>query len=520
MLIKLKYLLLPLVLLFAFLLRARMFLHGDFYYLIDQARDLLLTKEIVVNHTLTLIGARTGLGGLFHGPIWLYMIAPFFAIFGGNPFLTLVPLFIIVSLTLVLLGFFVGWRLHNYYFGLLLALILSVSSSLVSTVAYTTNAQMQPIVVILYLYATIEFIRGKDKFIILSSFLVGLGFQFESAFAVLLIFLTIFAVLLRGKLPSLRNILESIIAFILPLSTFILFDLRHQFLMTKSFIRLFGSPIKPLPGYEKYASITFRFLDRLLGMRDSLSAPLFSNYGLTYVLLLIIFVIPILLLLGNLLGRKFSLNKEYLFLLFSPLIIFGLYVFYPLPLWPHYLLPVSIFTIILSAYSIKIIYAKNIFLKCLVCVFLLLLILPALQSISSQYLSGKSYVLSSDGTYRNQLAVAEWVLNDSKGKESGYFVYSPGILTYNMDYLIWWVSKRDGYKTLTNQKLKITYLIMYPHLTDDMGAYTFWKKNVLRTNGKVILTKFFTGGITVQKLLIDKAEPAVDPNYYQSLIFR
>src|ERR1035437_2465775 len=218
---KIKYIFLPLILLFAFLLRSRIFLSGDFYYLIDQARDLLLTKNIVVGHTLTLLGARTGLGGLFHGPIWLYIISPFFFIFGGNPFLTLVPLFIIVSLTLVVLGFLVGWRLHGFYFGLVLALIFSVSSSLVSTVVFTSNAHMQPIVVILYLYATIEFIRGKDKFIILSLFLVGLGFQFEAAFAVLLVALTVFAVLLRGKLPTLKNAILGIVAFMLPLSTFI-----------------------------------------------------------------------------------------------------------------------------------------------------------------------------------------------------------------------------------------------------------------------------------------------------------
>src|ERR1035437_7871157 len=112
---KFKFIFLPLILLFAFLLRTRMFLYGDFYFLVDQARDLLLTKGIVVDHTLTLIGARTGLGGLFHGPIWFYIIAPFFFLFGGDPFFTLVPLFLIVSLSLVVLGFFVGWRLHNFY---------------------------------------------------------------------------------------------------------------------------------------------------------------------------------------------------------------------------------------------------------------------------------------------------------------------------------------------------------------------------------------------------------------------
>jgi hypothetical protein len=61
---------------------------------------------------------------------------------------------------------------------------------------------------------------------------------------------------------------------------------------------------------------------------------------------------------------------------------------------------------------------------------------------------------------------------------------------------------------------------MYPHMANDDGAYIFWKKNVLHTQGKIVETKLFSSGIIVEKLLIDKAEPPVDPNYYQGLIFR
>jgi len=70
-----------------------MLLNGDFYYLLDQSRDMLLAQSIVIDHKLTLIGARTGLGGLFHGALWIYMITPFFMLAKGNPFLRL-PLFL------------------------------------------------------------------------------------------------------------------------------------------------------------------------------------------------------------------------------------------------------------------------------------------------------------------------------------------------------------------------------------------------------------------------------------------
>ena len=89
-----------------------------------------------------------------------------------------------------------------------------------------------------------------------------------------------------------------------------------------------------------------------------------------------------------------------------------------------------------------------------------------------------------------------------------------------MDYLLSWYGKNNPAIIFENKKDTITYLILYPHMTNDEGAYNFWKKNTLRTNGKVILTKTFFGGITVEKLLIEGKEPDVDPNYYQGLIFR
>lgn len=224
-----------------------MLLNGDFYYLVDQSRDLLLTKSLVIDHKLTLIGPRTGLGGIFHGPLWIYMIAPFFAIAKGNPFFTLAPLFILVSMATVMTGFFVGLRLYGKWMGLLLAMLLTLSASLVKTVPFTTNAQVLPLVFLLYLYAIFQFMRGKGIYFVFALFFIGLGFQFESAFAVLWIPLTLIAILLRRRIPNIRNIFLGMGAFLLATATFILFDLRHQFLMTSSMLRIFFNPMKPLP---------------------------------------------------------------------------------------------------------------------------------------------------------------------------------------------------------------------------------------------------------------------------------
>lgn len=508
------------IILLAFFLRSKMILSGDFYYLVDQARDMLLAKSVVIDHKITLIGARAGLGGLFHGPLWIYMIAPFFILAKGNPFFTLTPLFELVSLGTVIVGFFVGYKLYGRWMGLLLAALLCICATFVQTVPYTTNAQVLPIIFLCYLYAMVMFLRKDEKFFALAIFLIGLGFQFESAFAVLLFPLTVFAVILRKKLPMLRYITIGIIGFIGAVGTFILFDLRHKFLMLHSFISIFSNPVKPLPGYEQYAHIGFRVQDRVSTLWNSLLTPLFDPQPLTNLLLILILVIAILLLLKKVIMKKIQTkDKEYIFILFSPVIIFGVYVLYPLPLWPHYLLPVAALSCVILALSIQRIWIHT-YLKIFVGIFLFLAFLPAFIYMKNNYLFASAFATTSDGSYKNQLQAAQWVIADAKGQQYGYFAYTPGILTYNMDYLLWWVNYKNHTKIPTSTKQPLTYLLMAPTQENDKNAHEYWKQHVLHTSGEVLVQKRFSSGIIVEKLHISPDEPPVDPNYYQNLIFR
>jgi hypothetical protein len=506
----------------AFLLRSSMFMHGDFYYLVDQARDMLLAKSIVVDHKITLIGPRSGIGGIFHGPLWIYLITPFFMLFHGDPFWTLVPLFTIISMAIVIAGFFIGSRLYNHWVGLLFATLLTTSASLIHTVPYTTNAQIEPLIFLFYLYTIIVFMRGKSSYIIPACFLIGLGFQFESAFAILWIPLTIFAIVLKQKMPSVKYILFSIITFILTVSTFLLFDIRHQLLMSKTAIKLITTPTKPLQGYEQYADIGFRIHDRLSSLWASLFTPLFTTNTITQYLLIFIIFAGIFVLIKNIYqSKKMShANKEYLFIITAPLLIFGIYILYPLPLWEHYLLPITVLSALILALSIQQIWTYNVISKMVVFFFLFMTILPTLNVIKKDYFDHTLYQPLSDGSYLNQKEVAQWVMNDAKNKEFGYFVYTTSVLTYNMDYLLWWISQKDITNMPSNQKHQITYLIMYHYNVNDNNAHQYWKKNVIRTQGEILLTKQFQSGIIVEKLSISKNEQPADPNYYQNFIFR
>jgi hypothetical protein len=507
----------------ALLLRSTLFIHGDFPYLIDQARDMLLVKGIAVDHKLTLIGARSGLGGVFHGPLWLYMLVPTFLLSHGDPFGTLVPMFLLIGMMTVLAGFFIGTMLYNKGVGFLFALLLTVSPPLISATMSSTNAQVMPLIFLLYLGGMILYLRGSNRMLVSIILLIGLGFHFESAFAVFLIPLTIIAMLLRWSVPKSKYIVIGVIGFALVVSNFLFFELRHQFLMSNALLQLFKGHVPPLKGYEQYTDIGFRTMDRLHLLQESYVTNIpqgnIQAVTITFVLLLCAAVV-----VGMQIRKQKKLlqpEKEYVFLFLIPVFYFILYIAYPMPLWPHYILPITISSAFLTALSFHIVFKRRETLRFVIMgAFLVLLLVPLFPMLNSAYLTKTPYLPPTDGSYLNQVHAAESVYKDAGKNEFGYFVYHPAVLTYSMDYLLWWLGKEKYHVTASNQKHTLTYLLMYPAPLSDKGAYDFWKKNVVKTNGQVLDHKVLNGGIIIEKLLLDSKDPAPDPNYYQNLIFR
>jgi 4-amino-4-deoxy-L-arabinose transferase-like glycosyltransferase len=510
----------PLILLLAFLLRANLYVHHDFNFFLDQARDMMLVKQIAFDHKMTLIGARSGLGGIFHGPLWLYMIAPFFVIAQGDPFWTLVPLFLLVSLGIVAAGFFIGKSLYDSWTGLLFSLLLAMSPPLLEANLITTNAQVMPLIFLLYLFFVIKFLRGSEKYFIPAIIAIGLGFHFESAFAIFLIPLTVLLLIIRRSLPKMKTVVISFVGFFLAVSNFLFFEIRHQFLMTHAVLTLFAGKVQPLKGYENYANFGFRTMDRISLLRQYFFESIFQPNIFIY-----IFIICLVVAAGIVLFWKkkrsrdlIEQRKEFLFIFLIPFLYFGIYLFYPLPLWGHYILPLSITSALLLAVSLR---QVTDFLLGKICIalFLILITIPVLTGIKNTYLTSQAYIPAIDGSYRNQLAAVQKVFVDAKGSSFGYFEYSTAILTYNMDYLMWWQGREHKYLP-PSQKFPTTYLIMYPQPASDLHAQEFWKKNVIKTRGKMLQRWVMQGGITIEKLQISEGEQPVDPNYYQNLLFR
>ena len=511
---KISLLFLPLILLLSFFLGARMILAGDFFYLFDQARDYLLVKDIVDTRSLALIGTHSGLGGFFHVPLWLYMLAPVYILGGGNPF-AFTYFYIGLQLFTVFVAYLVGSRLYGNRGGLLISLLIALSPVTWSVVPNTIGVSTVPLVFLGLLYFLIKFLRGNSNSFIFAAFFAGLSLQFETALPLVLAPVLFIVFCLNGKsIKNIRLIFLSLISYVLCLSTFILFDLRHKFLMTSAVFNSFTGGHRE-KGYLDLASRIPAHFNSLLGTYRSV---LFKEDFLLTLLLSIIFILATVLIIKNKANPPAGGGKEFIFLLLFPVLTFTFFIFYPYPIWPEYVLGLLVPVVVAFYLAITIVW-KNIFGKALVILFLAITFFNVFVSIQNQYFQ-KYIPNNTAGSYLNQKAVVDWIFKDAGKGKFGYLVYTPEVYTHGMDYLVSWEAKNYPNKVPTTNKELTTYLILYPHMDNDEGAYDFWKKNTLKTNGQIILTKLFNGGITVEKLIIDKNEPEVDPNYYQGLLFR
>ncbi len=208
-------------------------IHGDIVFHTDIARDFLLMEDVVRNKPITLIGPRSGgIPGVFHGPLWTYLNIPAFILGNGNP--AVVGWFWVLLFAInVFIVYKVGSKMISADVGWITAAIASVIS------AFSVPGYFNPFGAVmfapLFIYFLFKYIQTNNiKDLLWSLFILGIVIQFQMAFGVpilvLVVPLLIFLVIRNKKFLH----IFSLLILLIPLSTFILFDLKHQFLQTKS----------------------------------------------------------------------------------------------------------------------------------------------------------------------------------------------------------------------------------------------------------------------------------------------
>ena len=495
--------LLPFILYIVYLL-AYFPLNGEIHLSNDIGRDFLLLSELD-QKKIVLIGPRTNTQGLFHGPLWTYMNYPAFIIGNGDP-VVVAWFWVILGIIFLLTTFFIVRKLFGTLPAIAASLLLSVR--LVPHINSVFSPEAMFFFMPFFLFTMVKYIESK-KAIFLAFHLITLAIFIQLNIGVGILFLLMSSFLSIGFIIK-NKLWKHLLAFLLVplfLSNFIAFDIRHDFRMLKALLNLGNSSNFIIP-FKEWVQ------DRL---NNTVSIQLLSD---TTNLLLFVYAVFSLVVVATLMRIKndAKVRTIYLILLFYYFGYMILSFFNKGIMLYHYIhLLIPLTTIWLVSFlkgPYKIVFAAVIFI-----VFLFNF------NFATHWVSDtqNSIVGKSPDSWKALQVVGQSVVDGEKGKEFGYFVFSPDSYAYQQRYAMIYSFKSLHAKAFEYVKKPTTYVIASPPPTNDpYMTYVWWRINEVKISSLPVLTKKFPGGYTIEKFNLSPQEQKVpfDPTIQLGISFR
>lgn len=207
-------------------------LEATLQFLGDQGRDALVWKKMLFDHDLPFIGPITSVGGFFLGPLYYYLMAPFYWIFGNSPIGPAYATALIGVLTIPALFFFTK-QLFSVAVAKLAAFLYTFGAIPVTETRSAWNPNPMPLAALGIVYGFYQAQKTKQiKWLYLSALSLGIALQLHYMIVFLSPFI-LWQLFLAFKQPRLRRALLAwfclIILLMLPL---ILFEIKNHFLNT------------------------------------------------------------------------------------------------------------------------------------------------------------------------------------------------------------------------------------------------------------------------------------------------
>lgn len=481
-------------------------LHQDILFQTDIARDFLLLQEID-DKKLVLLGPRSSTGGLFHGPLWLYLNYPAFVIGQGNPLVVgwfwigLIILFLATS-------FLIAKKLFEENTAYLFTLFLSVMLIFEARGLFNPHGAFFLLPVFFFLFIrSIQTLRLK--FVLPFFFVAGCIIQFQMAIGIPLLILSSLPLcyeMIKQKKPL---YLFSFFILLLPLATFILFDLKHQFIQLHSLISyIFGSNFDT----KTYTNV-WGLVQNRIALMTGTGLGIFKD--VTGTSNLIIGLIVIILLAIQIKDKKYRL------IYFSFIYLYVGYYFLSLTnksggMLYHYYMPFYPLVFLVFASFITSRYK-------------MLFFVVFLFAYLSNFTSAKAYLASSENffgkdqnswKFLSQMGQKVYMGNE---KELGYFIYMPDSLAYQPKYAVSYAAQHTTQQVSYFQKKPVTYLVIAPPPPDNPFMKDEWWKTVqVKIDSKPEKVITFENGYKIEKYLLSGEEQKIpfDPAIDTGIHFR
>ncbi len=416
----------------------RLFLtaNGNFLFNMDNARDMVDVREMVVLGKLRLTGPTSAIEGLFNGPFWYYLLAIPFIITGGDPYASIVMEIILWAIG----GFFLLKLVSRWGSWLIFPVgaIWVTSDYIVLANLYAFNPNPVTLLTPLFIYLLVKFLEnGKVVNVILVWFLAGLFFNFEMNFGIftpIIIFVSlIFA--RRTRLLKDKTFWLGFAVFLLLLLPQVIFDLKHQFIMSSAVKRFLTESNGYFSNLVKHAE------DVIKSFYNTFLPILLNHKNLVWIVL---FAAAFVLI-------KFfeSRTKKDVVV-----VICLLYIF--VPFLGYLILPVSVnpwhlggpmaASIILIGFVLKQLLQFKIWGKVLSLGLTVIIIWFGVSSLLNYFLNERGKANGDPSLLKNEIAVIDHVYQKASGKNFKVYSYLPSVYDYPYQYLFWWYGQKQyGY---------------------------------------------------------------------------
>jgi hypothetical protein len=470
-------------------------LNKDIQFSSDIARDFLLFGEIATKK-FVLIGPKSSVAGLFHGPLWLYLTFPAYVLGKGNP--VIVGWWWVMMSFLVLIPFyFIAKSLFNKNTALLFVLFTALFFSFHTKALFNPDGAMFCLPIFLYLF--VKYLKTWNvRYLIAHIFVAGLIIQFELAIGIPLLILSVLYLSFRIIRSNHKNHLLGFLTIFIPLSTYIIFDLRHQFLLFHGVLRY----LSPTSGDSVTYNYLFMLQDRFRLMLSHVEFvrpdPIYRNLAVAG-----FFIFFLISQIKNNKYRTIYFSFLYFYVGFyaltlinrGPILYFYMYPFFPL-----------VFLMLCSFITSK--YAKL-----LLVVFLVCYLLNFKQAIVD--LQGSQTFIGKDQTSWKFLDNMANTFFSTKENNFGYFVYTPDVIAYGPKYALAYEQKLHPQVSASYiDKKAITYVVVAPQaVSNPYITYKWWKENTINLKKDPVSVINFPNGYQIEKYNLTPADIALPWNH-------
>lgn len=472
--------------------------HSDIQFSSDIARDFLLLQELD-QKKLILIGPRSSVGGLFHGPLWLYLTYPGYLLGNGNP-VVMGWYWIILSVVFTWSCYFVTKRLFSQLAAQLATLMITLYMVYIVHGLFNPHGAM--FLIPLFIYTAYQYARTENiRFAVIHMVLAGLIIQFQMAIGMPLLLLS--TAYLGYWMVHRKNLIHvtSFLILLLPLSTYILFDLRHDHL-------LMHSAIRHLTSGNAGTSFLSLVWDRIWLLSTGIEFVRNGQASGNFIVFLLFSGFLVFQIKQNN-NRMFYLTFIFYFLGFYALSLINRYpllYFYEFPIFP---LVFIIFSSLITTHY------KKIFLFLFAGIYLFNLI-----GISTHIKLFEQKTGIGDESWKMYDEIASKLVSMPEN-EFGYFVYSPDTVGYQSNYATAYRVGISNKRITKNAKLAVTYLVVAPPPANNPNMKDqWWKENKLHLSRAADSVVTFASGYKIERYaltpeeILTSADPQIDPGIF------